>query len=72
MLLGLTTVSFELSSIMNGRALMFVILALTIIKGQLVARDFMGLRKVRPLWRHIMTSYLLIINGLIAIAYLTT
>ena len=70
-LMTLSTISFVLGSLKFDQSLMATVLMLTLIKGQLVVRDFMGLRHVRPLWRHIMTSYLLTVGGLIAIAYLT-
>lgn len=70
LLLGLAIVTFHLGSLSPGRALMAAVLALTIVKGQLVASYFMGLRKVRSLWRIVMASYLLIVGGLIALAYL--
>jgi len=46
------------------------VLALTLIKGQLIADYFMGLRRVRSLWRTAMFAYLVVVGGLIATAYL--
>lgn len=69
-LLVLTTISFVLGTYMIDRGLMVVVLTLTLIKGQIVARHFMGLGRVHALWRHIMTAYLLIVGGVVAFAYL--
>lgn len=70
-LLGLTTITFELGSNAPSQALMAAVLALTLVKGQLVVSYFMGLRRVRPVWRLVMAAYLAAVGGLIAIAYLT-
>lgn len=69
-LLGLTTISFLLGSRIPSTLLMAAVLALTLIKGQLVVSYFMGLRKVRPMWRFVMGAYLAIVGGVIALAYL--
>jgi len=68
-LLFLTTISFELGAAAPGGALMAAVLALTLIKGQLVVSYFMGLRRVRPLWRIVMAAYLVAVGGVIAFAY---
>ncbi|HUW27552.1 MAG TPA: cytochrome C oxidase subunit IV family protein [Sulfuriferula sp.] len=70
-LLGLTTITFELGSGAPGQTLMAAVLALTLVKGQLVVSYFMGLRRVRPLWRLVMAAYLATVGGIIALAYLT-
>ena len=70
-LLGLTTISFLLGSRVSSQLLMAAVLALTLVKGQLVASYFMGLRTVRPMWRIVMSAYLVAVGGVIAIAYLT-
>ena len=70
-LLGLTTITFELGSRPSGQALMVVVLALTLVKGQLVVNYFMGLRRMRPMWRLVMAAYLAAVGGVIALAYLT-
>ena len=70
-LLGLTTISFLLGSRVPSQVLMATVLVLTLLKGQLVVNDFMGLRTVRPLWRIVMGAYLLAVGGAIALAYLT-
>jgi len=70
-LLGLTTISFLLGTRVPSQVLMAAVLVLTLIKGQLVVNDFMGLRTVRPLWRIAMGAYLVAVVGVIALAYLT-
>lgn len=70
-LLGLTTISFLLGSRVPSQVLMAAVLALTLVKGQLVVSYFMGLRTVRPMWRIVMSVYLAAVGGVIAIAYLT-
>ncbi len=70
-LLGLTTITYELGSWASGKLLMTAVLALTLVKGQLVVSYFMGLRHVQLLWRLVMAAYLAAVGGVIAIAYLT-
>ena len=71
-LLLLTTISFELGSGASGRLLMAAVLALTLVKGQLVVSHFMGLRHVRREWRIAMAAYLAAVGGVIALAYSIT
>lgn len=70
-LLGLTTITFELSSRAPGQALMALVLAFMLVKGQLIVSYFMGLRHTRALWRIIMAAYLAAVGGIVAFAYLT-
>ncbi|MHB1246555.1 MAG: cytochrome C oxidase subunit IV family protein [Sulfuriferula sp.] len=70
-LLGLTTITFELGSDASSQVLMAAVLVLTLVKGQLVVSYFMGLYRVRPVWRLVMAAYLATVGGVIAIAYLT-
>lgn len=70
-LLGLTTLSFRLSTAVSGNVLMFTVLGLTLIKGHLVTNEFMGLRHSRWAWRLIMAIYLLTVGSIIAFAYLS-
>lgn len=69
-LLILTLASFRLGASSPGPELMLAVLALTLIKGQLVVNYFMGLRRVRTLWRVVMAAYLVVVGALIAAAYL--
>lgn len=47
----------------------FVLLVMTVVKGQLIADYFMGLRRVRALWRSIILGYLLLVATGIGVAY---
>ncbi len=70
-LVALTIVSFCIGETgMQGQDVMLTLLAITMIKSQLVANYFMGLYKTKLLWRGIMFSYFVIVGGLIALAYL--
>jgi len=70
-LVALTIVTFSLGEAgMSGKAVMLTLLAITMIKSQLVANYFMALRKTKFLWRAIMFGYFIIVGGLIAMAYL--
>lgn len=53
-----------------GQSVMLMLLAIALVKGQMVANYFMGLRHTRWLWRIIILAYFLIVGGLIALAYL--
>ncbi|MFZ9642283.1 MAG: cytochrome C oxidase subunit IV family protein [Candidatus Methylopumilus sp.] len=54
---------------LTGKLVMLSLLAISFIKGQLIANYFMGLRHVSWLWRGIIMGYFLIVGCLIAIAY---
>ena len=70
-LVALTIVTFSLGEAgMSGKSVMLTLLAITMIKSQLVANYFMALRKTKFLWRAIMFGYFIIVGGLIAMAYL--
>jgi len=70
-LVALTVMTFSLGEAgMSGKGVMLTLLAITMIKSQLVANYFMGLRKTKFLWRAIMFGYFAIVGGLIAVAYL--
>ena len=71
MLVVLTITTFSLGEAgVSGKGVMLTLLAITMIKSQLVANYFMSLRKTRFLWRAIMLGYFLIVGSLIALAYL--
>lgn len=53
-----------------GKTVMLSVLLISLIKGQLIANYFMGLRHVSWLWRSIILGYFVIVGGMIAIAYL--
>jgi caa(3)-type oxidase subunit IV len=70
-LLALTSVTYGISRMeLGGTQIVMLVLIITFIKGEMVAGFFMGLRKTSLLWRAIMASYLVIVGGGIAIAYL--
>lgn len=70
-LIALTIVSFYLGETgMQGKEVMLLLLAITMVKSQLVANFFMGLNRTRLLWRGIMFGYFVVVGGLIAVAYL--
>ena len=69
-LMGLTgIVGMANKTGLNSLAVVGFILTLTLLKTQLVADYFMGLKKTNLLWRMIITLYLIIVIGLIALAY---
>ncbi len=71
LLFVLTVTTFSIGEAgISGKAAMLALLAITMIKSQVVANYFMGLRKTRLLWRGIMLGYFLIVGGLIALAYM--
>ncbi|MDP3744192.1 MAG: cytochrome C oxidase subunit IV family protein [Methylotenera sp.] len=71
LLIVLTMATFNIGeSGLPGKETIFMLLAITMIKSQIVANYFMGLRHVKFFWRGIMFGYFLIVGGLIAIAYL--
>jgi cytochrome c oxidase subunit 4 len=50
-----------------GKTVMLCVLLISLIKGQLIANYFMGLRHVSWLWRGIILGYFVIVGGMIAI-----
>jgi hypothetical protein len=56
---------------LGGIAVMLAVLGTAVVKVQMVANYFMGLRRTRWLWRGIVLGWLLLVIGLITIAYLT-
>jgi hypothetical protein len=56
----------------SGTPAMLTVLGTAVIKVQMVANDFMGLRHTRWLWRGIVLGWLLLVAGLISVAYLMT
>lgn len=70
-LVALTLVTYSIGEAgLGGRNIMLLVLAITLLKGQLIASFFMGLRKSSLLWRAIMGAWLIIVGGMIAVAYL--
>jgi caa(3)-type oxidase subunit IV len=70
-LLALTSVTYGIGRMeLGGTQIVMLVLIITFIKSEMVAGFFMGLRKTSLLWRAIMASWLVIVGGGIAIAYL--
>jgi len=53
----------------SGVAVMLTVLGTAVVKVELVASYFMGLRRTRWLWRGIVLGWLLLVAGLITVAY---
>lgn len=71
LLIALTLVTFGIGEAgFGGTRIMLAVLAITLVKSQMVAGFFMGLRKTRLLWRLIMLGYLAVVGSMIALAYL--
>lgn len=71
LLVALTFATFSIGEAgMAGKSTMLILLAIAMIKSQMVAHYFMSLDQTRPLWRLIMLIYFVIVGGLIAVAYL--
>ena len=69
-LIGLTLLALAVGKAgLGGLSIVVVLLVSTLIKTQLVADYFMGLKHSRLLWRMIVSIYLLLITGLIGLAY---
>ncbi len=67
----LTLLTFAVGEeVTAGRVVMMSVLLISLIKGQLIANYFMGLRHVSWLWRGIILGYFVIVGGMIAVAYL--
>lgn len=67
----LTLLTFAIGEEVNaGKAVMMSVLLISLLKGQLIANYFMGLRHVSWLWRGIILGYFVIVGGMIAVAYL--
>jgi len=54
---------------LSGLGLAMLVLALALLKGQLVGDWFMGLRGLRGIWRWVVVIWLLIPGGLISLAF---
>lgn len=70
MLVALTLVTFRIGQAGTvGSSAMLAVLLIALVKGQMVANYFMGLRRVHIGWRILILAYFVIIGGLIALAY---
>ena len=57
---------------LGGLGMMLTVLGIAVVKVQMVANYFMGLRRTRWLWRGIVLGWLVLVAGLITVAYLST
>jgi cytochrome c oxidase subunit IV len=72
-LMSLTVTTYAIGEAnLGGWAIMLTVLGTAVIKVQMVSSYFMGLRRTRRLWRGIVMGWLLLVAGLITIAYLST
>ena len=53
----------------GGVAAMAVVGLIAFLKGRAVALDFMGLRGVNAMWRALVLGWLIVVLGLVALAY---
>ena len=69
-LMGLTLAMLAVGQAgLGGIGIVSLVLLSTLVKTQLVADYFMGLKRTRLLWRAIVTVYLLLVIALIGLAY---
>jgi len=70
-LVVLTILTYSIGEeVAAGKAVMLSVLVIALIKGQLIANYFMGLRHVSWLWRGIILGYFVVVGSMVAIAYL--
>ena len=71
LLLALTIATYLLAQLgLEGRSLILSVLAFALIKGNLIADWYMGLRNVSGFWRPIFVLYLVMIGLFISVAFL--
>lgn len=69
-LVALTMTTYAMGeSGMAGEGAMLGLLLIALVKGQMVANYFMGLRHVALGWRAVILAYFMIVGGFIALAY---
>lgn len=67
----LTAVTFAMGRLgLSGSGVIVIALVIALFKGQLVVDHFMGLRRVRWLWRGVLYGYLAVLGVAIAAAFL--
>lgn len=70
LLLALTGAGFGVAEAgLGGAGIAAAVLLGTLLKGELVIHRFMGLARVAWPWRAILSGYLLLVLGLIGVAY---
>lgn len=69
----LTGVTWAIGRVgLGGLGVSLLVLAIALIKGQLIGDWFMGLRAVRGIWRWVIVIWLLIFGGLVGLAFVLT
>ena len=69
-MMGLTLVTFLIGQAgVGGLGASLTVLGFALVKGQMVGDFFMGLKRVRGLWRWLVTLWLFIPGGLITAAF---
>ncbi len=67
------TVALGEAGVVHGHAwAVLTIFALVVLKGAWIALDFMELREAPPLWRRLVLGWLLLVVGLILLAWAFT
>ncbi|GBG13063.1 ATP synthase subunit a [Novimethylophilus kurashikiensis] len=70
-LVGLTITTWRIGETgLAGKGAMLALLVIALIKGQMVANYFMGVRHAYWGWRALVLVYFILVGGLIAAAYL--
>jgi len=70
LLLALTGVTYAVAELgLGGAEVAAAVLVIAVFKGQLVVDRFMGLKWVPQRWRALLFGYLLLVCGLIGLAY---
>ena len=66
----LTLVTYQIGQAgMDGLGASLMVLGFALVKGQMVGDYFMGLKRIRGIWRWPVTLWLLIPGGLITVAF---
>lgn len=73
LLIGLTLFTWAVGTAgLGGLTLSLLVLGLALLKGHLIGDYFMGLNRVRGLWRWAIVIWLLVPGGLISVAFILT
>jgi len=72
-LIILTCITYAIGEAgLGGVVIMLTVLGTAVVKVEMVANYFMGLRRTRWLWRGIVLGWLIVVSSLITVAYLMT
>jgi len=69
-ILGQAEIVGDISGVINGKIFFLILLTIAIIKVQLIGDFFMHLNTVSGFWRWIITLWVMLTGGFIAIAFL--